>query len=376
MALSAPMWYRRDGRPGGVSARMTRTIVGLGSLIAILILAGCGSSNSSSPSPTATPKSSGASGSGSYTVGLVLDVGGVNDKGFNHLAYLGLKEAESKYAVSGQYVVSTSQSDYIPNITRFAKTKELTIANGFLMQQPMLQITKQYPNKKFGIVDGCPADAKGNCHNQPNVANLLFKEQESGYLVGVIAGLMEKEHIGKATHNTIGFMGGIPVPAVTHYIAGYVAGAQKVDPSIHILSGYSQSFTDQGKGNTIGRAQISQNADILFAVAGGSGLGYLGAAQQEGKYGIGVDADQGYLGKYIITSAIKRVDVAVADTIHGAQTGKFVAGDHRFGLQQGATGFAPPSSIVPASIVSQANQYETKIKNGTIVPPATVPTFH
>lgn len=308
-----------------------------------------------------------------FTVGLVTDVGGLNDKSFNHLAYLGLLAAKHRYGVLTRVVESHAQTDYVPNLTHFAQQHTgLTIAVGFLMQSAIYAVAKAYPRQKFAIIDGAPNDAKGNVVNLSNVANLFFNEQESGYLVGVIAGLMEKNKVGHATHNTIGYMGGLSIPPVNRYIAGYVAGAKKVDPTIKILGGYSQSFTDQGKGKSIGLTQVSSGADVLFQVAGASGLGYLAAAQQRNVYGIGVDADQGYLGQYVITSALKKVDVAVRRTIRAAQTGYFQAGDHHFSLKNSATGFAKPSSVVPASIVAQARMYERMIRQGQIVPPTTI----
>lgn len=308
-----------------------------------------------------------------FKVGVVLDVGGVNDKSFNHLAYIGMRSAVSKYGISGSYLPSNSQADYIPNLTHYAQLHpNLIIATGVLMSGAIYTVAKQYPNQKFAIIDGFPTDAKGNQVNLKNVANLLFHEQEAGYLAGVIAGLMEKDHIGKARHNVIGAMGGIPVPAVVRYIAGYVAGARKVDPSIKVRIGYSQSFVDQGKGNTVGRTQIASGADILFAVAGGSGIGYLAAAQQAGVYGIGVDADQGYLGKYIITSAVKHVETAVFNEITDTKNGHFRSGNHLFTAKNGGVDFGKPSSIVPASIVAQADRYRALLRNGTIVPPVTI----
>lgn len=310
-----------------------------------------------------------------FRVGVVLDVGGVNDKSFNHLAYLGLQEAENAYHVKGFYVVSTGINDYVPELRGFAsKHYNLVVAVGFLMQNAMYQVAQQFPRTHFAMVDGAPTDAAGNVHNLPNVANLFFKEQQSGYLVGVIAGLMEKNHVGKATHNKIGFMGGVSIPPVNRYIAGYVAGAKRVDPGIKIVGGYSQSFTDQNAGHNIGAQQVSSGADILFQVAGASGLGYLRAAQQAGRYGIGVDADQGYLGKYVITSALKKVDHAVFLTIHQTMLGHFKGGDHRFSLANNSTGFAKTHQV-PASIVEQANAYARLIKSGKIVPPAVIPKY-
>lgn len=304
-----------------------------------------------------------------FTVGLVTDIGGLNDKSFNHLAYVGLQTAETQYHVVGRVIESHSQADYVPNLTNFASHHYgLTIAVGFLMEAAIYQVAKQYPNQKFAIIDGQPADPKGNLVVLRNVANLYFREQQSGFLVGVIAGLMERNKIGVAVHNTIGVMGGLSIPSVNRYIAGYFQGARKVDPTIRILLAYSQTFTNPGPAKNIGNAQISRGADILFQVSGLAGLGYLSAAQQHGKYGIGVDADQSALGTYIITSAVKKVDAAVAITAHQAQTGRFQAGNHEFDLKNNATGFAKTSRFVPLNIARQANLWQTLIKSGRVVP--------
>jgi basic membrane protein A and related proteins len=308
----------------------------------------------------------------SFKVGVVLDTGGVNDHSFNHLAYLGFQEAQTSFGVKGYYVVSSGSSDYLPNLKNFAAHHfNLVVGVGFLMANAMYQIALQYPHTHFALIDSAPANASGASVNLKNVSNLFFKEQQSGYLVGVIAGLMEKRHVGRAVHNKIGYMGGQSIPPVNRYIAGYVAGACKVDPTIQIARGYSQSFTNQSTGHDIGLAQVNSGADILFQVAGASGLGYLRAAQQKNVYGIGVDADQGYLGKYVITSALKKVDVAVKLTIRQTMTGHFRGGSHQFSLSNNATGFAPTKQV-PASIVATAAKYERLIKRGAIVPPTTI----
>lgn len=309
-----------------------------------------------------------------FTIGLVLDTGGVNDRSFNHLAYEGMLQARRKFNVRGSYIATTEAAQYIPNLTQFAQRHvNLVIATGGLMSQAIYTVAREFPRQKFAIIDGAPADANFVTHNLPNVANLIFREQQSGFLVGVLSGLMEKHHVGVARHNVIGYMGGIPVPAVVRYEAGYVYGAKLVDRSIRVLGGYSQSFTDQNKGNEIGRTQISQGADILFGVAGGSGLGYLAAAQQAGRYGIGVDANQGYLGKYILTSAIKKVNVAVLDTVTSLVHHRFRSGDHIFNINNGGTGYAAPSTVVPLYIVRQVNHYQALLKAGKITPPTKIP---
>jgi basic membrane protein A and related proteins len=343
-------------------------------LILVLILSACGASTSAPPATREPVASSSNSSARAFTVGLVPDTGGVNDTSFNHLALVGIQMAHATYGVTYSYVATKSASDYMPTITHFAQAHTgLTIAVGTLMAHAVYQVAKRFPKDKFALVDGSPETAKGASVSLPNVANLYFKEQESGYLVGVIAGLMEKDKVGKATHGIIGVMGGKLLPSVNRYIAGYVAGAKSVDPGIKVLLGYSQNFADRAKGKSIGLAQANHGADIFFAPAGLSGLGYLAAAQQKGMYGIGVDANQGHLGRYIITSAIKKVNVAVEDTIVAAKDGKFTPGDHRYDLHNGATGFAPPASIVPKAIVDQTKADQQKIANGSIVPPTTIP---
>lgn len=339
------------------------TVLALGGL---LVLSACGSSKSSG-SGTSTPTRA------KFTVGLVTDVGGLNDKSFNADANLGMKMAVEQLGVTGKIIESKTASDYVPNLQHFAQAGTgLTVGVGFLMQSAIYQVAKAYPGSKFAIVDGVPVDAKNHVVILSNVANLFFKEQESGYLVGVIAALMEKDRVGKATHNTIGVMGGQAIPPVNRYMAGYVAGAQRVNPSIKVLTSYSQSFIDTSAGAGVGQAQIARGADILFQVAALSGLGYLSAAQKAGLYGVGADADQSYLGSYIIASAVKRVQVAVEDTIREAQLGRFKSGNHIFSLRNHGTGFTA-SKAVPASIVKQAVSYAHLIATGKIVPPTTIP---
>jgi basic membrane protein A len=345
--------------------------------VAVILFGAC--SSAATTAPTAAPASAAAScvpNNPNFRVGLVTDVGGLNDKSFNHLAYLGLQQAECQLGVTGEVVQSTEQSQYVPNLTSFAqKGDNLVIAVGFLMANAVYTVATEYPKIHFAAIDTAPADAKGNTVNMPNVANLFFHEQESGYTVGYMAALMEKGKVGAATSGTIGWMGGLSIPSVNRYIAGYIAGAKAADPSIKILGGYSQSFTDQTTAKAIGLNQISRGATILFQVAGGSGLGYLQAAVEQKVYGIGVDADQNYVApSTIITSAIKKVNVAVFQTIQGLLNGTFKAGDNEFTLQNQATGFSPPNSAVPASIVSQVQQIEQEIGGGKITPPATIPS--
>ena len=318
-----------------------------GAVLSAVALAACGSSNSSSTSaaaggggstsssaPAATTSSSaaatgtgtGTSGSGAsvnpsnFKVGVVTDIGGLNDHGFNHLAYVGLQRAEQELHIKGRVLTSSSGADYTPNLTTLAQQGyNLVVPVGFLMADATDAVAKQFPKVKFAMVD---SDATAEKGDPKNIEGLLFQEEQAGYLAGYLAGLYAKQH----GYKTISSVGGQKIPPVDHYIAGYQAGAQKADPGIQTLNGYSQDFVDQSKCKQIALNQIQQGSKVVFQVAGACGLGALSAAQQAGDQGIGVDADQAYLGSYILTSAEKKVDVAVFNAIKNLLHGQFAAG--------------------------------------------------
>ena len=310
----------------------------------------------------------------SLKIGLVTDVGGLNDKSFNALANTGRLDAAKDFGVQTSVIESKKQEDYIPNLTTFAQQNyDLVIGVGFLMTNQVWTVAKQFPNIKFALIDGAPADAAGKTENLPNVANLFFKEQEAGYLVGVIAATMAKDKVGKATHNTVCSMGGLSIPPVDRYIAGYQDAVKTVSPTTKILNGYSQDFVDQQKGIEIGKSHIAQGCDILFQVAGGSGLGYIQAAKTAGVYAIGVDADQAAVAPgVVITSALKKVDVAVFQTVRALRLGTFKAGDNSFNATNDGIGFGTLDKIVPDDAKAAATQALADIKSGKITPKDTV----
>ncbi len=341
----------------------------------LFVVAACGG-GAASPSPSAAASSAAASvaptasAAPAIKVGLVTDVGGLNDKSFNSLANQGRLDAEKDFKVQTAVIESKKQEDYVPNLTTFAQQNyDLVIAVGFLMTNATWTVAKQFPNIKFAIIDGAPANAKGDTENLPNVANLFFKEQEAGYLVGVIAATMAKDKVGKATHNTLCAMGGIPIPPVDRYIAGYQDAIKTIDPSATILNGYSNDFVDQAKGKEVGLNHISKNCDILFQVAGGSGLGYIAAAKEKGVYAIGVDADQADVAPgTVITSALKRVNKAVYDTIGAVQKKTFKAGDNFFSAANDGVGYGRLDPVVPANAKAAADKALADIKSGKITP--------
>jgi basic membrane protein A and related proteins len=328
----------------------------------IAVLAGaCGSSSGGSSSPSSQASLPGSN----LKIGLVTDIGGLNDKSFNHLAYVGLQRAVTQLGVQMKVEESKAGSDYVPNLTALATQHyDLIIAVGFLMDGAIKQVAAQFPDVKFAIIDDAPVDANGS--PLPNINGLLFKEQESGYEAGYLAGLMTKT-------NVVSTVGGQKIPPVDHYIAGFQAGAKAANPNVTTLNDYSNSFTDNAKCKQLALNQIAQKSDVVFHVAGGCGLGALSAAQEKGVWGIGVDADQAYLGDYILTSAIKKVDVAVFDTIESVVNGSFAGGQTTtFDANKDATGLGAINSAVPASVLSKVHDVDAKIKSGAIVPPDTV----
>ncbi|QBD80471.1 BMP family ABC transporter substrate-binding protein [Ktedonosporobacter rubrisoli] len=350
------------------------------SLLAIfaMLLAACGSTGGTGGTTSGSSSNTSSSTQNAKKVALVTDIGGVNDNGFNHLSYTGYSKAKAQYGFTEKVIQTQSQNDYVTNLTLAAQSSDLVIAVGFLMNNAIDQVAKQFPNKKFAIVDGCATAAgASNCETLPNVAPLSFKEQEAGCLVGAIAGQMEvdgKDKISKLLgKNTVGVVGGLSIPPVDRYIAGFKYCIKKVDPSVNVLVNYSQDFTNPAKCKDAALSQINQHqADIIFQVAGGCGVGALDAADQKGVFGIGVDADQGYLHASVLTSAMKRVDTAVYDTIKDFEDGKFTNNPPKFDLAHDGVGYAPISKDVPADAKQKAEDFANQIKSGALVPPENI----
>ena len=318
-----------------------------------LVAAGCGSKKSSSGSTTTTQAPS-------FKVGLSTDTGGLNDRSFNHLAYVGLQRAKTQLGVDIRVVTAASSSDYIPNLSALAKQGyNLVIGVGFTEIDAMKAVAKQYPKTHFAIVDVSNADEGG----LKNVEGLLFKEQEAGYLAGYAAGLAAKDRGGKAVSS----VGGQKQPPVDRYIAGFQAGAKAAFPGVQTLNGYSNDFEKLALCKEVALNQIADGSVVVFQVAGGCGLGALDAAKEKSVWGVGVDADQGYLGSYVLTSALKRVDTSVFDAIKDAKDGKFKGGqDAVYGLEVNGVGIGKFSAKAPAGIADKVEQIKQQIADGKI----------
>ncbi|MDX6488329.1 MAG: basic rane protein [Gaiellaceae bacterium] len=330
-----------------------------------LVAAGCGGSSKSSSSGTTGGSATG--GGKTLKIGLVTDTGQLNDRGFNHLAYLGLQRAQQQLGAQGRVFESTSNAEYVPNLSRFAQLGyDLAIGVGYTETNAMDAVATKFPDRKFAIVDVANADMK---HHPKNVVGLLFKEQEVGYLAGYLAGLEAKRKGAKLVSS----VGGQKQPPVDRFIAGYQAGAKKAFPGVTTRNNYTDNIDDQAKCKEIALNQIAAGSVVVFQVAGGCGLGALDAAKEKGIWGIGVDADQSFLGPHILTSATKGVDTAVFDTIKSIQDGSFKGGDKVFGLAQHGVALGKISPKVPKSEVDAVLKIRDEIVAGTAGPiPTTV----
>jgi basic membrane protein A len=332
---------------------MKRSLAFLG--VAVFLLAGCGGGGNKSSSSTSSE------GGSKLRIGLVTDIGGLNDRGFNHLSYVGLLRAQNELGIQQRVFQAHSTQEYVPNLSTFARQGyDLTIGVGFTEATAIDTAATTFPNSKFAIVD---VDQTEEPHKPKNLLGLLFREQETGYLVGYLAGLEEKRRPGP---DVIGSVGGQKQPPVDRFIAGYQAGAKAADPGIKLLNAYSEDFADQAKCKQVALNQIEQGAGVIFQVAGGCGLGALDAAKEKGVWGIGVDADQAFLGPHILTSAVKRVDTAVFLAIKSVVDGTFKGGNMVFGLKQNGVGIGKISPKVPQSEVAKVNQVRADIISGKI----------
>jgi basic membrane protein A len=324
----------------------------IGLLAGATLLAGCGGGGTSST----------ASSSAKPFVVLVTDINQLNDHGFNQLAYQGLQRAEKQLGIRGDVYQSASAQAYIPNLSTAARRNaDLVVAVGFDQAAAVAKVAKQFPNTHFAIID---VDQRSLTGRPKNVEGLIFREQEVGYLAGYLSGLIERKG---GTQNTIGSVGGEKQPPVDRYIAGYEAGARKADPTVKLLNAYSQDWVDQAKCKTAALNQIAAGATIVFQVAGGCGLGVLDAAKERNVWGIGVDADQSYLGPQVLTSAMKRVDTSVFSTIRQVLDHKFAGGTNAvFSLENNGVGLGKISPKVPKADVLKVQAIAKQIADGTI----------
>jgi basic membrane protein A len=338
-------------------------------LVAVLTLAVAGTGSAKSD-VVAAPQAQQAA----FKVALVTDIGGLDDRSFNFLANKGLTQAKTQLGIDGRVFISKSNADYVPNLTRAVRNgSQLVIGVGFLMADAVSQVAKRFPKTKFAIIDntGVSAELKGK---PTNIRGLLFKEQEAGYLAGYLAALAAKNRPNSA--GLIAAVGGLKIPPVDRYIAGYYVGAKKAWPAIKVEHSYSQDFVDPALCKEKALDHIAHGATVVFQVAGQCGLGVLSAAKEKGVWGIGVDADQGYLGTHVLTSATKKVDVAVFKTIQAAKaagTSFRTNFNAIFTVKNGGVGYGKISTKAQPAWKKAVEAIRLKIASGAIKVTAQAP---
>ena len=316
----------------------------------------------------AAPSSEAARAATPARIGLVSDVGRFNDRSFNQSALEGLNRARRQLGVQTRAVESRAASDYIPNLATLARLRYVPIAVGFLLAEATNTASEQFPSSRFAIIDYSVKAPP--FHSNRNVRGLTFNTNENSYMIGCLSALMARRG---NTPGVISAVGGIKLPTVDIFIAGYRAGARRCVPRTVVLIGYSQDFVAQEKCKEIALNQIARGSRVIFQVAGGCGLGALDAARERGRWGIGVDRDQKFLGRHILTSAVKRVDQSVFLTALAVKNGSFRAGtDAVFNLKNAGVSVGRIDSRVPKRFIQQMNRLRPLIISGRIKPPKTL----
>ena len=320
---------------------------------AFTLLAGCNNDKDTSPSSTAQK-----------TIGLVTDVGGVNDQSFNESAWAGLQRLEKETTAKVSYIESKDDSAYSPNIDTFVDDKaDLIWGVGFMLGDAMQKAGTDYPNQQFAIIDYAydPADVPNN-----NVTGVVFSAEQCSFLVGYIAGKMTQT-------NKVGHINGIPSPTMESFAVGYYAGVLTANPDCVIMGQYSGSFSDAAAGKNIANQYYADGADIIYSAAGFTGSGAIEAAKEQNKWAIGVDMDQNYIAPdNVLTSALKRVDNAIFDLSKEVVDGTYKGGGTRvYDLKNNGVGYATTGNFIPQNIIDEVEAIKAKIISGEQKVPAT-----
>jgi len=350
-----------------------RTLVVLLSLALVLSLfAGCGTKPADTTEPTedTTPA---APEEPKLKVGLVFDVGGRGDLSFNDMAYAGLEQAATEFGdkIETRFLEPTAGGENREELVRLLAQEgfDLIFGVGFLFTDHMIKVSQEFPDSKFALIDGyidaLTADSNTVC--------LLFQEHEGSFLVGAAAGL-------KTETDKVGFVGGMKIPLIERFEAGYKAGVKYVNPDAEVFVDYigttGEAFKDPVRGKELSLAQYGKGADIIYHASGASGIGVIEAAVEAEELCIGVDADQSLTAKegqraHILTSMLKRVDVAVYDTIKALVEDSFEGGYGVFGLMDDGVGYAVNeyNEDMIAAIKPQLEDLKQQVINGGIVVP-------
>jgi basic membrane protein A len=303
-------------------------------------------------------------------VGLVLEtvaVGTVSDP-FQHGAFVGLQRAVKDFHIQAKVVAPRPNGTWAPAFSYLARQKyDLVIGIGFLEARDLARVASKFSSTKFAILDASREVLTGR---PKNVEGTVFRTEQPSFLAGYLAARIAKT---RSPNPTISSVGGYPIPTVDAFIAGYQAGAKRANPRINLLNNYAFDFLNPAKCKHVALGQIAQGSAVVFNVAGSCGLGTLAAAKQKAVSGIGVDIDQSYLGPFILTSVIKRLDVAVYNLVRSLEQGRFrTGGDVVFDLRNNGVGLGRFSPIVSGAMQRQLAQLRAQIVRGEITVPAVI----
>ena len=298
-----------------------------------------------------------------FKIGLITDVGGVNDGSFNQSSWEGLERAGEELGVTVNYLESATDADYAPNIETFIdEDYDLIICVGYMLADATKAAAEANPDTRFAIIDDASIDL-------PNVTGLVFHAEQASYLVGYVAGLTTKT-------NNIGFVVGMSNETMNQFGYGYCAGAIDANPDITVQQFNANSFADSATGKTMANTAITNGADIVFQAAGATGLGVIEACQEAGVYAIGVDSDQSSIApSTVLTSAMKRVDNAVYNAVEELMDGSLEGGVQSFDLAAGGVDIAPTQDLIAPEVISAVDEVKEKIVSGGIEVPADKESF-
>ena len=310
-------------------------------------------------------------------VGVVFDLGGRGDKSFNDGAYLGAERATKKLQARVQFIEPGDGSDREAGLRLLAaERRALVIGVGFIFTDDLIELAKEYPDVNFAGVDFAVGIDKSGAPipPPPNVAALKFREEEGSFLVGAMAALV-------GGSKKVGFLGGMDIPLIHKFEAGYRAGVMHVCKDCTVIAQYAgvtpEAFRNPSKGKELALSQYQQGVNVIFHASGSTGLGMFEAARAMGRghYGIGVDADQyGEAPGYVLTSMMKGVDNVVYDTIRRVKDGTFQSGIFSYGLKEKGVGYvydARNRALIPDSVRARLLEIERDIVAGRIRVPST-----
>lgn len=310
----------------------------------------------------------GGSGAHRLRVGLVLETVGPEDP-FGGVTYAGFKRAVRDFGVEGRALTQGPREDAFTEFAYLARRRyDLVIGLGIVQAVALDRAAHTYPRTRFAIVD-TPWERLP--HRPPNARGTAYRVEEAAYLAGYLAELMEERRPGK---DVVSAVGGYHVPTVDPFIAGFRAGARRANPHVVVLVDYANEFVDPAKCKRVALSQIAKGSGVVFPVAGNCGLGALEAAKEQGVFGIGVDSDQSELGPHILTSVVKRMDLAVYQLVRDLVHGTFRPGRSAvYDLGDGGVGLGRISPKVPRVLLARVDRLRATIVDGKVGPiPTTV----